>query len=222
MCEEAAQDSRTATEADEGAAGLTMQLGGRGGQGIEQLALDGAIAQLLGIQLRRIGRQPLQAVVVRMGGYKRLHDLRAVGVEPVPDDDQRPVDLAPEVAQSGDDLLAMDAAAEVAGVQPGWSSQRRDQGDDAGDLPPLTEPAQDRRPAAAGPGGAEAGPKRVTRLVHEGNGAPCSTSPLLTRGQSRLSQASTNSSSRSRARAIGCCGLKPCARKARPSKRKWL
>ena len=156
-----------------------------------------------------------------MDSYKRLHDLGAVGVESVPDDDQWLADPAPEVAQSGDDLLAVDTAAEVAGVQPRRPSQRRDQGDDAGDLASLAEPSQDWRPAAARPGGAEAGPKHVTRLVHEGNGAPCSASPIFTRGQSRLSHASMRASSCSRARAIGCCRMKPCARTARPSERKW-
>ena len=104
-------------EADEGAAGLVVQLGDRGGRGVEQLALDGAVAQLLGVQLRRRRWQPFEPVVVGVGGDKRLHERGAVGVEPVPDDDQRPADLPTEGAQSADDLLAMDAAAEVAGVQ---------------------------------------------------------------------------------------------------------
>jgi hypothetical protein len=92
----------------------------RGRHGVLEVALDPAIARLLGIQLRRVGRQPLHLVVVRMGSQEGLHRPGAMGLQSVSDHQQRSADLAPEVAQGGDDLLALDAAAELAGVQRRW------------------------------------------------------------------------------------------------------
>ena len=71
------------------------------------------------------------------------------------------------------------------------------------------------------PRGADGGPKRVTRLVHEGHGTPVAASPLLIRGQSRRSQAAITASSRSLARRSGRWGLQSQARSARLSERKW-
>jgi hypothetical protein len=176
---EAVQQLCSAAEAPEAAAGQPLQLIDRPGRGVQQVALHRAVAQLLRVQVRRVGWQPLDLVVVRVGGHEGLHRLRAVGVQAVPDDDEGPPDLPAEVAQRDDDLLPMEAAPEVAGVQPGGAVERGDQGDDAGDFAPLADPLQDRRPALRGPGGADAGPKRVTRLVQEGNRAPRAASPDL-------------------------------------------
>lgn len=74
----------------------------------------------------------------------------------------------------------MDAAAEVAGVQPRPPGQRGLRRNAAGDLAPLAQPAEDRRPASGHPGHPEAGPERVTCLVDEGNGASlCGEPPYL-------------------------------------------
>src|SRR5262249_22092571 len=68
-------------------------------------------------------------------------------------------------AQRDEHLLAVDAPADVAAVQPGGAVERGDQGDDAGDLPPLAEPPQDRGP----PVRAQAVPTRAR------NGCPVSS-----------------------------------------------
>jgi hypothetical protein len=111
MGEAAVQVDGAVAEAAGGAAG-------RGGQGVERLALDGAVAQLLGVQLGRVGRQPFEPMVGGVGGHERLHARGPMGVAPVPGNDQRPADPPPDVAQGGDDLRAVAAAADVAG--PKW------------------------------------------------------------------------------------------------------
>ena len=144
------------------------------------------MAQRLGWHSRRFQRPSREPAHLKFANS--LHELGAVRVKPVPDDDQRLADLAAEIAQGGNHLLGVDAAPEVAGVQSGRSIERRDQGDDAGDLPASAQPPQDGgRPRRAR--WSRASPKGETCLVHEGNGAPGSASPFLTRGHSRLSHA---------------------------------
>lgn len=89
MTEEAIQQVRVPTEPAEAAAGHAVQLVDRGGHGVEQVALDPAVAQL-----RRVGRQPLHLVVVRLGSQEGLHRPGAMGLQSVPDRQQRSADLA--------------------------------------------------------------------------------------------------------------------------------
>lgn len=220
MTEKAVQQIGVVTEPAETAGGDVVQLSDRSGHCVEQVALDPPVAQLLRVHVRRVGRQPFDLVIVRMGSQEVLHQSGTMGFQAVPEHQQRSAELAPEVAQCGDDLLVMDAAAEVAGVQPRRPVQWRLEGDTTGDFASLAQPAEDRRPTNRRPGGAEAGPKGMPRLIQEGYGASCSASPFLMRGQSRVSQASTTASSRSRARAMGRCGLQRCARSARHRERK--
>jgi hypothetical protein len=188
MIKEVAQHSLATAEPQEATARLRAQGVDRVGQGIPHVALDRSVAQLLRIQLRGVRRQPFDPVAGRVSGHKGLHYPGSVGLQPVPDDDQRPAHLPVEGAQGHDDLLAMNAADKMTRIEPGWAAQRRDQGRDARHFTPLTDPTEQRGMPDRGPGGGYPGPKRVTRLVHEDNGAPCAASPLFTRGQSRLSQ----------------------------------
>ena len=68
MTEEGIQQVGVPTEPAEAAAGQAVHGIDRDRHGLEQVALDPAVAQLLGIQLRRIRRQPFELVVVWMGG----------------------------------------------------------------------------------------------------------------------------------------------------------
>src|SRR5689334_5910507 len=121
MTEEIGQQVRSAAKSAEATASRLVQFIDRARDGVEQVALDGTVAQLLGVQLRRVWRQPLELVVRWMPGYEGQHRLRAMGVQPVPDDDQRSADPPPKVPQRDNDLLAVDAAPEVASIQPGAS-----------------------------------------------------------------------------------------------------
>jgi hypothetical protein len=219
MIEEAAQDRRAAGEAAEAAPAGAPQRVDRVGQRVAHLPLDHSIAQLLGVQLRRVRRQPLELVVGRVGGDEGLHGPCPMGLESVPDNHQRLPHPAAEVAQGGDDLGAVDAAGEMTGIEPRRSIQRGHQARDTRHLSALAHPSEQGRMPTGSPGGGYAGPKRVTRLVHEDNGAPCAASPFFMRGQSRWSQASTRVSSRSLARGRGRWRLQPRARSARPKER---
>src|SRR5919206_3829411 len=118
MTEEAIQQIRASTEAAEAAAGHAVQLSDRERHGVLEVALDPAVAQLLRVQLGRVRRQPFHLIVVRMAGQEGLHGPGTMGLQPVPDHQQGSADLTPEVAQGSDDLLAMDAAAEMAEGPP--------------------------------------------------------------------------------------------------------
>src|SRR5438477_7112714 len=221
MTEEALQLSRAAAESEKAPPGLLAQVADRLRLGVQHLLLDDPVAVLLRVQRRRVGWQPVEVVGGRVSGHEGLHRVRPMRMESVPGDDHRTADLPPEIPQRADDLRAMDRPGEMSGVEARGTGQRRDQGDDTRDLPPLAHPPQDGRVPPRGPGRADAGPKRVTRLVHEGNGTPCAASPLFRRGQSRWSHASTKASSRSLARGIGRWALHPRARNAGPRARKW-
>src|SRR5438552_13589855 len=99
-------------------ASVAVQLVDRGWRGVLEGAFDGAVAQLLGVELWGVRGQPLDRVVVRVGRDEVPHWRRAVGVESVPDDEEWTADAAAEVAQGHDDPLPADAAAEVACVEP--------------------------------------------------------------------------------------------------------
>jgi hypothetical protein len=221
MTEECLQLARASAEAAEAPTGEPLQGWHRVGLSIEHLLLHDPVALLLGVQLRRIGRQPLLAIVRRVGPQESLDQLGMMSRQMVPHHDQPAPDAATEIPQGDEDLLARNAPGEVAGIEPRRATLRRDQGHDAGDLPALTDPAPQGRLPPRRPGRADAGPKRVTGLVHEGNRTPCAASPLFTRGQSCFSQASTTASSRSLARSLGCWGLQPLARNAGPREPKW-
>jgi len=221
MTEEPVQQIAATSQSDEAATSLVQQRVDGVGRRVEQLPLHRTVAQLLGIQVGRVRRQPFHLVVRGVGGQERTHLPGLVGREPIPDDEQGAPDPLTEVAQRDEDLLPVDSTPEVPSAQRWRPIQGGDQGDDAGHLAPLTDPFQDWGMADGRPRGADGGPKRVTRLVHEGHGTPVAASPLLIRGQSRRSQAAITASSRSLARRSGRWGLQSQARSARLSERKW-
>src|SRR5215217_1049315 len=221
MPEETVQLRSAATQPDETAAGVPPELGDRAGLRVQQLALDRTVAQLLRIEVRGVRRQPLELIIGLVPGQELLHGLGLVRTEPVPHDDQRPPNPLPEVAQRGDHLLPVDTPDEMPRIQARGAVQRCDQRPQTRHLPPLAQPSQDGRLARRGPGSADAGPKRVPRLIQEGDRTPVAASPLFIRGQSRRSQAAIRASSRSRARGKGRWGLHPRACKARLRERKW-
>ncbi|MGH7717994.1 MAG: hypothetical protein ACREON_04015, partial [Gemmatimonadaceae bacterium] len=84
----------------------------------------------------------------------------------IPDEPERLADLATEVGQRAQDLAPTDAPAEVPRVAPrGRAIERRRQEHDARDFPSLAPAPQDGSRPDGRPRGADAGPKRVTRLV---------------------------------------------------------
>jgi hypothetical protein len=154
-------------EAAELAPSAPVEVGDIGWQRVLQGAFDAGIAELLGIEIRGIGRQVGHREVARVGGQEGRHPAGAVGIEPVPDDQKGTADLAPEVPQGLDDQFAGDAAAEVSGIK----LPRRGDRDDAGDLAALAQPLQHRGQPAPRPGGAGPGAEAMAGLVEKEDGA---------------------------------------------------
>ena len=204
MAKEAEQEVWAAAKPCEAAIGLLadLRLGLR--RRTLHAILDVAVTVLFGVQLRRIRRQPLD-VDLGMLGQERLDDLGPVGRQPVPDKDHRPLDLAPEVFQVRNRVLAVDRMEEMLLVD----AARRGQSDCRGDLASLAHTPQHRCPPLGGPRRAWLDLKREPGLVHEDDHGALAASFFLMRGQSRSSQARINFSSRSAARTAGTWTVQP-------------
>jgi hypothetical protein len=103
---------------------------------------------LLGIEVGRIGRQEGNGELVLMGGEEAFCRPRAMGVEPVPNDQQPWSEAATKVMQGIDHDGTGDRAANVAGRQPAIGCDA----DDARDFPALADTLQLRRVSSARPG----------------------------------------------------------------------
>lgn len=214
------QEVRLASEAQEISARQCAEFldGGRGR--VEHGQLHGVVARLFGVEFRGVARQPFDLEIVAMPRHEFADTPRAVRLEMIPDNDQRPTDPSAEVAQARDDFLSMNRVQKVARIElRRCPVERRRHRHQARYRAPLGEPRQHRGAAGRCPRRRYAGPKRETRFVQEGNDAPAPTSPLFIRGQSRASHASISASSRSLARIGGRCGVQPCARSTRPNER---
>ena len=166
--------------------------------------LDIPVTVFLGVQVRGIPRQPLHDDL-GMLGQERLDHLGTVGLQSIPDDDHRPTDLAPQMLQVRDRILAVDRVVEMLLVDV----TRGRQADGRGDLASLADPPQHRRPPLGSPCLARLDLEREAGLVHEDDHGAPAASFFLMRGQSRSSQARINSSSRSAARTAGTWAVQP-------------
>ena len=155
-------------EATELTPGEAMQVGDVVRQSVLHGTFDTGVARLLGVEVRGVCWQVGHREVASVGGEEGGGPASAVGVEPVPDDQERPADLAAEVSQGLDHRAACDAAPEVPCTQP---PGRRDR-DDTGDLASLAHPPEHRRHTAPRPGRARAGTEAVAGLIEENDGAP--------------------------------------------------
>lgn len=204
MAKEAEQEVGAAAEPCEAAIGLlaNLRLGLR--RRTLHTILDVAMTALLGVQLRGVRWQPLHVDlgVLREEGFDHGG---AVGLQPVPDEDLRPADLATEVLQVRDRVLAVDRVVEMLLVD----TARRSQPDRRGDLAPLAHTPQLRRPPLGGPRRAGPDLEREPRLIDEDDHGVPAASFFLMRGQSRSSQARISFSSRSAARTAGTWALHP-------------
>jgi hypothetical protein len=112
-----------------------VQVGGIVRQSVLQGTFDPGVAGLLGVEVRGVGRQVGHREVARVRSKEGSRPMCAVGIKPVPDDQEGSADLSPEVLQGLDHRAACDAASEVPCIQP---PGRRDR-DDTGDLASLAD-----------------------------------------------------------------------------------
>ena len=116
MLEAADDELRAVLEAAELAPSAPVEVGDIEWQRILHGAFDAGVAELLGVEIRGIGRQIGHGEVARVGGQEGGGPAGAVRIEPIPDNQEGVADLAPEVPQGLDDKRARDAAAEMSDI----------------------------------------------------------------------------------------------------------
>ena len=172
---------------------------------------------LVRVEFRRVRGQVLE---VQSGhASAELSNERAlVNTQVVPDQHHRAAQVAQQVLQELDGLHVADVAVMPLVVQPDASARRahrdaRDHRDAVVSLPVV----QERRLPARCPAARDRRREHEARFVYEDEVGPQVQSPLFTRGQRVLVQRAIASSSRSRARRSGFCGLQPLRASRRPT-----
>src|SRR6185437_4278638 len=162
------------------------------------------------VHLRGVGRQTLEHDVAPLGLHVGAHELRAVGLQTVPDDQQLFADRRLQGFEKFDDLGALDRAVEQAKVE----SAVADPGDHR-QLLPAEAVLQHRCLTLRSPGSRATRSLGQTRLVDEDDYSALSRSDFFNSGHLLAFQVRIARSSRSRAWPLGRCTLQP----SRPSSR---
>lgn len=181
-------------EASNAAIDPDAEIADTGGQRMTQVRLDMAMALLLGVQVGSIGWQPVH-LDLGMCLHRRCDHSRAMGVEPVPDDDAGARHVLLEVTEGRDHVLSTHGRRTMALVE----AARQGHPDDCGQCTALADASQDRCLPPRSPCGPRFGPEGEAGLIDEHDFRLSTASLLFIRGQSCMSQARTSASSRSRA-----------------------
>src|SRR5512143_789688 len=112
MAKEAEQQIGSAAQPRESPVRMRADLRLGLGCGIAHPRLDVPMTPLLRVQVRGIRREPLD-IDLGVLGQERLDHGGPMGLQAVPDDDLRPADLATEMLQVCDGVLAVDRVIEV-------------------------------------------------------------------------------------------------------------
>ncbi len=112
MPEESEDEIGTSAEASKAAIHPCTEIADAAGQSIAQVLLDVAMAPLLGVQIGGIGRQPVH-LDLRMRPDLCFDHRRAVGVEPVPDDDEGARNMALKVTEGDHHVVSADGTLEM-------------------------------------------------------------------------------------------------------------
>jgi hypothetical protein len=162
--------------------------------GIPERLFYMAMAPFLGMQIRGIGWPPFH-FNVGMRGHIVLDDDGSRRLEPIPDDEHRPRDVPLEVLQGHQHIRGPEGMLNMTLVDlagPRQANHWRQ-------LPAVAHAPEERRLPPRRPGCAGLGAKRKAGVIDEDDFRASAESLLLIRGQSRVSQACTKASSRSRA-----------------------
>ena len=117
MVKESKDQVGTMAEARKPSVGLIPELLGVFRCRIEELFLHGAVASLLGIQIRGVARQLLHrnfGVLTEIG----LHFRRAMDLQSIPDHQQRTREPSLEVPEEGHEVCTVDRMVEVSFLDP--------------------------------------------------------------------------------------------------------
>lgn len=192
-------------------AGEACQFIDCGRQSVLHVALDPSIALFHWIELRRIGRQESHGKLVRVRGEKAFRGPRAMGLQPIPDDQQPRPEAAAKVAQCIDHNGAGDRAPDV----PSGQSAIRCDADNARHFSALANTPQLRRVPATRPSQSRPGAEGEPGLIDQDDSKTLLERLFLSATQSCVGQRAITYSSRSRARVADRWTEKPCAFKGR-------
>jgi hypothetical protein len=206
MAKEPEDEVRTVTDSCKPTIHLGPHLASVRRSGIPKMLFDVAMTPLLGIHIRGIGWQPFH-LNLRVCSDILLDEHSPMRIQSIPDDDHRPSDVPLEVAEGHEDIRRANGMLNMACVD--LAGER--QADYRGQLPALAHAPQDGCAADGRPRGGGLRAKREPGLIDKHDDRVSAASLFLMRAQSRVSQAWTKASSRSRAYTAGCCGLQPRA-----------
>jgi hypothetical protein len=154
----------------------------RGRDSVLHVTLDPGIALFLGIEVWRIGRQESDGELVLISGEEAFRRPHAMGVEPVPNDQQPWSEATTKVAQGVDHDGAGDRAANVSGSQPAIGCDA----DDARNFPSLADTLQPRRASPERPCQPCPGAKGMPGLIDQDDGKAMLTRLFLSATHSRV------------------------------------
>jgi hypothetical protein len=171
MPEESQDEIGTPAEAGEAAIDPSTKVAEVSGQRMAQVLLDMAMAPLLRIQVRGVGRKPVH-LDLRMCLHILCDHCRAMGVEPVPDDDEGTRNVSLEVMEGDYDIFSADGMCEV----PLVDAARQGQPDHRGKCTAFADASQDRCLPLRSPRG---NPRQSFRYICGYLSRPCSeASPM--------------------------------------------
>lgn len=150
-------------------------------------------------------------IEIRCAGQIRLHEGRAMRLESIPEQDNRPAEVPPQLSQHGDDDAVVNCAVRPQAVVAAESASVRGNGDH----PDCREPPmvlklvpKYRRLSARRPGALNGREHQKAGFVPENDHRALLMRFFLMRGQSHCSQCSISASFRSRARHSGLWNVK--------------
>lgn len=221
MAQKGPQQRRVIADGEHGEVSLHGQVVELDGREVREAVRFGvAPDEFDGIELGRVGRQQLGANATAMllePGFDRFAD---VGLEPIPDQGDGHAQRAAQLPQKLKNVFAVEARlgqeAEV-GAYP-MATRRNHQSADDRDLAARAAALPEHgRVTARGPAAPHQGPHEEAGLVYEDDRRAAAPGVFFTRGQSSLTQRRILSSSRSKARRAGFCGLQPNSCSSRPT-----
>lgn len=172
---------------------------------------------LVGVEFRRVGRQELQMQAGHLPA-ELPDELAAVHAEVVPHQHDGTAQVTEQVLQERDRLRLADIVVMPLVVQADTPPRRahRDPRDHRDPIVALRV-VQVRRLTPWRPGPHHGGREHEARFVYEDEVGPQEEGPLFTRGQRVRFQRAMASSSRSRGRRSGFCGLQSLRASSRPT-----
>jgi hypothetical protein len=117
MSEESEDNVGSPAEASKAAIHACAELADACGDGVAKVLFDVTMAPLFGIQIGGIRREPVH-LDLRMCAKVLFDDRRAMGIEPIPDNDEPAGDIVLEMAEGEHNILPTDRMLKVALVDP--------------------------------------------------------------------------------------------------------